>query len=62
MSWPVPGGAANEDEHIVWRWLNFERARSLTGTNLGFQRFSSPLAMREEIPRLLKVSEIQRNT
>ena len=58
VSWPVPGGTANEDEHIVWRWLNYERARSLTGTNLGFQRFSSPLAMREEIPRLLKVSEI----
>ena len=55
VSWPVPGGAANEDEHIVWRWLNYERARSLTGTNLRFQRFSSPLAMREEIPRLLQL-------
>jgi hypothetical protein len=60
VSWPVPGGAANEDEHVVWRWLNYERARSLTGTRLAFQRFSSPLAMREELPRLLKVSEIQR--
>jgi hypothetical protein len=60
VSWPVPGGAANEDEHVVWRWLNYERACSLTGTRLGFQRFSSPNAMREEIPRLLEVSEIQR--
>jgi hypothetical protein len=55
-SWSVPGGAADEDEHVVWRWLNFERARSLTATSLGFQRFSSPLAMREEIPRLLNVT------
>jgi hypothetical protein len=54
-SWSVPGDAANEDEHVVWRCLNYERARSLTATSLGFQRFSSPLAMREEIPRLLNV-------
>ena len=57
VSWPVPGGATGEDEHVAWRWLNYERARSLTPVNLGFQRFSSPLAMREEIPRWFKASE-----
>ena len=57
VSWPVPGRAAGEDEHIAWRWLNYERARSLTPAKLGFQKFSSPLAMREEIPRLFKASE-----
>jgi hypothetical protein len=55
VSWPVPGGAADEDEHIAWRWLNYERVRLLTGASMGFQRFSSPLAMREEIPRLLQM-------
>lgn len=55
VSRSVPGDAADEGEHIVWRWLNYERARSLTSTGLGFQRFSSPLAMREELPRLFDV-------
>ena len=54
VSWSVPGGAADEDEHVVWRWLNYERARSLTAATLRFKRFSSPLAMRDELPRLLK--------
>jgi hypothetical protein len=55
VSRAVPGAAADEDEHVLWRWLNYERARSLTGAGLEFQRFSSPLAMREELPRLFKV-------
>jgi len=60
VSWPVSGKAANEDEHVLWRCLNYERARTLTGPRLGFRRFSSPLAMREDLPRLLEVSEIAR--
>jgi hypothetical protein len=60
VSWPVSGKAPDEGEHVVWRCLTYERARSLTGPGLGFRRFSSLLAMREEIPRLLEVSAISR--
>jgi hypothetical protein len=62
VSWPMPADADHAEEHVAWRWLNYERARSFVGKGLGFKRFSSLLDMREEIPRLLGVSAIQRKT
>lgn len=53
VTWPVAGEPGDEGEHIAWRSVNFEQARLRTAAPLDFHRFSSPLAMRAEIPRML---------
>jgi hypothetical protein len=58
VSWPVAGQAAGEDEHIAWRAINYREARLAAGPELRFARFSSPLAMLHEIPRLLADKDI----
>jgi hypothetical protein len=54
--WRAQGTAA--EVHPVGRWITYAQARKLTGARLTFQRFSSAVDMREEVPRLLRVAEI----
>ena len=46
------------EDHPVGRWITHARARKLSSTRLTFQRFSSPVDMRDKIPRLLRVAQI----
>jgi hypothetical protein len=46
------------DEHPVGRWLTYAQARKQSPTRLTFRHFSSPVDMRDEIPRLLDVAGI----
>ena len=39
--------------HLVCRWLDFGRARTLVGRRLAFRQFSSPVDMRDKLPALL---------
>jgi hypothetical protein len=50
-------GASAED-HPVSRWITYAGARELSGARLSFDRFSSAIDMRDEIPRLLGVPQI----
>jgi hypothetical protein len=54
--WPIFGKAS--DEHIAGRSMSFGQARKLLGSHLTFQRFSSSVEMREELPRLLHLGDI----
>jgi hypothetical protein len=49
---------ASVQDHAVSRWTTYAQARKLLGAGLTFRRFSSPMHMRDELPRLLGVAEI----
>jgi hypothetical protein len=46
------------DTHPVARWMTYAQARKLSNVRLTFHRFSSPLDLRDEVPRLLGVAGI----
>jgi hypothetical protein len=46
------------DSHPVGRWLTYAQALKLFHGQLTFRRFSSPVDMRDELPRLLDVPGI----
>lgn len=54
--WRAHGAAA--EDHPVGRWITYARARRLYKPRLTFQRFSSPVDMRQAVPQLLHVSDV----
>jgi hypothetical protein len=58
--WVVIWRAQGDDAegHPVGRWITYAEACTQYLTRLSFQRFSSPVDMRDEVPRLLRVAEI----
>jgi hypothetical protein len=54
--WRVRGVGA--EAHPVGRWVTYAHARKASRAHLTFRHFSSPIDMRDEIPRLLGVSGI----
>lgn len=53
--WPIR--SAGGEEHPTGRWINYTEARKLLGAHLTFERFSSPIHFRYELPALLRVAE-----
>lgn len=53
--WPTFG--PRSDEHIQGRWVSYAQARDKIG-GLSFRRFSSPIEMCDEVPRLLHVEDL----
>lgn len=50
-----PGFHATGGEERASRWLSYAQARKLRGSRLTFERFSSLVRMREELPELFHV-------
>ena len=55
VTWPTLRGAG--DERPAGRWLSLAQARKLLGEGLRFERFSSLVQMRPELPALLDIGE-----
>ena len=45
--------SAAGEERAAGRWMTYAQARALPGSHLTFERFSSLIEMRDELPRLL---------
>jgi hypothetical protein len=58
--WGVTWSTLSEtgDERPAGRWVSYARARKLRGSRLTFERFSSLLQMRDELPELLHVGDV----
>jgi hypothetical protein len=54
--WSAHG--SSPDDHPVCRWMTYAQASKLSRARLTFRRFSSPVDMRDEVPRLLGVAGI----
>ncbi len=48
-----PGLHSNGDKRPASHWMSFAQARKLRGFHMTFERFSSLVRMREELPELL---------
>jgi hypothetical protein len=57
--WVVTWSVFSEtgDEHPGGRWVSYAQACKWLGSHLNFERFSSSIQMREELPTLLNVGE-----
>ena len=49
-----PGFNQTGDEQLASRWMSYAQARKLRGSHLTFERFSSLVRMREELPELFR--------
>ena len=58
--WSViwPTFSETGDERPAGRWVSYAQARKLRISHLTFERFSSLLQMRGELPRLLQVGDV----
>jgi hypothetical protein len=58
--WVVTWSAFSEtgDEHPAGRWVSYAQACKRLGSHLNFERFSSSIQMREELPTLLNVGGV----
>ena len=58
--WAVafPTFGAGAGVHMTGRWMSYAEAQKLSRSRLTFRRFSSPVEMCEEVPGLLRVTNI----